>query len=557
VADHHGRSVTSFSATASGEPDLDLWERFRQVWPVGRPFGDDAVSRWILAERTPLVLDDYAESPFCDPVVLAAFGARSLIALPLLHGDRVVGVMTIDRTEVRAFSAPEVRLAVSLAETIAPLVERARVRDETEAELRQAEAQVEIARSLSSTLELKPLLKVIAQQAARACGMDRCSVFLYRDGRLVPVMSQYADGHTDADLWEMFKTQVSGWVDVPVVDEAAETRAPVIVNDTQNDPRVPPAVRQFRGRRMLALPLMRPDKMVGVLGLEYVDRDRPILAAQVNLGMTIGTQIALALENARLLGEAQAAAEALRAKNAELDSFVYTVSHDLKSPLVTIQGMAALVLEEHGATLDDTTRRYVERIELNTRHMEHLLVDLLALSRIGRETREPEEIDLAGLVAGVLAELDEPLRARDIAVTVGPLPRLTAVRVELEQVMRSLLTNAVKYIGAGPSPAIEVGAVDRGAVVECWVRDSGIGIDPAYQDKIFDLFQRLREVQAEGTGIGLAIARKIVDAAGGRIWVESAPGAGSTFRFTWPKAGRDGGLARVSRGAPGPSSPPR
>jgi signal transduction histidine kinase len=557
VADHQGRSVTSFSATATGAPDPGLWERFRAVWPAGRTLADDAVSRWIVAERTTLVLDDYAESPFCDPTVRDAFGVRSLIALPLLHDARVVGVMTVDRTEVRPFSAAEVRLAVSLAEALAPLVERARVRDETEAELRQAEAQVEIARSLGSTLELKPLLRVIAQQAARACGMDRCSVFLYRGDRLVPAMSQYADGHTDRTLWEMFRTRASGWAEsVPVVEEAARTRAPVIVNDTQTDPRVPPAVRQFRGRRMLALPLMRSDTMVGVLGLEYVDEDRPIRPAQVHLGTTIGTQIALALENARLLGEAHAAADALRAKNAELDSFVYTVSHDLKAPLVTIKGMAALVGEQ-AVGLDDASRRYVRRIELNIRHMEQMLGDLLALAQIGREGRVREEVELAEVVARVLAEQAEPIGARGIAVTVGALPRVAAVRVEIEQVMRNLITNAVKYLGPGPSPAIEVGGVDRGDEVECWVRDNGIGIDPAYQAKIFDLFHRLREVDAEGTGVGLAIVKKIVDAAGGRLWVESARGAGSTFRFTWPQPGRAGAGARLTRGGPGPSSPRR
>jgi signal transduction histidine kinase len=279
--------------------------------------------------------------------------------------------------------------------------------------------------------------------------------------------------------------------------------------------------------------------MVGVLALEYIDEDRPIRPAQVTLGMTIGTQIALALENARLLDEAQAAAEALRAKNVELDSFVYTVSHDLKSPLVTIQGMAGLVLEEHGAGLDETGRRYVKRIETNIRHMEELLIDLLALAHIGRQARDPEDVDLDALVAGVLAELAGPISDRGVAVTVGSLPPLRAVRVELEQVMRNLIANAVKYIGDGPAPAIEVGAADRGNAFEVWVRDNGIGIDPAYHDKVFDLFQRLREVNAEGTGIGLAIVKKIVDAAGGRAWVESVRGEGSTFRFTWPKPGRN------------------
>jgi signal transduction histidine kinase len=399
----------------------------------------------------------------------------------------------------------------------------------------QVEAQVEIARSLSSTLELEPLLKALAQQAARACEMDRCSVFLYRGERLVPVMSQFADGRVDPDLGKMFKArEAEGFVRVPFLDEAVATRAPIVVDDAQTDPRIPVSLRNFRGRRILALPLMRPDKVVGVLTLAYVDRDRPIRPAQINLGMTIGSQIALALENWRLLAETRSQAAALREKNVELDSFIYTVSHDLKAPLMTIQGMSSLVLEEHAAGLDEEGRHYLERIQANTEHMERLILDLLALSRIGREGRSAEKVHLGELVDEVLVDLTELLRERGIKVVMEDLATVWAVRGQMEQVLRNLVTNAIKYMGDAPSPTIEIGTLDRGAELECWVRDTGIGIDAAYHERVFEVFQRLKEVEAEGSGVGLTIAKKIVQAGGGRIWVESARGQGSTFRFTWP-----------------------
>jgi signal transduction histidine kinase len=245
-------------------------------------------------------------------------------------------------------------------------------------------------------------------------------------------------------------------------------------------------------------------------------------------------QAQLALENARLLREAQDAAEAMRAKNAELDSFVYTVSHDLKAPLVTIQGMAGLLATDHAPSLDSEGRRYLERIDVNARRMEGLLLDLLSLARVGREAREPEEVALATVVDELAAELAPAIRARGITLTVGSLPTMWAVRVQLEQLLRNLLTNAVKYMGDTPTPAIEVGAAGRGSTVEVWVRDTGIGIDHAYHERIFEIFQRLKQISADGTGVGLAIVKKIVERVGGRIWVESAPGEGSTFRFTWP-----------------------
>jgi signal transduction histidine kinase len=143
-------------------------------------------------------------------------------------------------------------------------------------------------------------------------------------------------------------------------------------------------------------------------------------------------------------------------------------------------------------------------------------------------------VALADVVDDVLAELTESLRTRGIKVTVADLPTVPAVRVELEQVLRNLLSNAVKYMGDTPAPAIEIGATARGTTVEVWVRDTGIGIDAAYHDRVFEIFQRLKQISADGTGVGLAIVKKIVERAGGRIWVESTQGEGATFRFTWP-----------------------
>jgi signal transduction histidine kinase len=119
-------------------------------------------------------------------------------------------------------------------------------------------------------------------------------------------------------------------------------------------------------------------------------------------------------------------------------------------------------------------------------------------------------------------------------VSVGALPAVWGVRIHVEQVIGNLLANAVKYLGETAAPTIEVGGEVQEGMVACFVGDNGIGIDPAYHAKVFEIFQRLGDVSAEGTGVGLAIVRKIVEGAGGRVWVESAKGAGATFRFTWP-----------------------
>jgi signal transduction histidine kinase len=225
-------------------------------------------------------------------------------------------------------------------------------------------------------------------------------------------------------------------------------------------------------------------------------------------------------------------------KNAELDSFVYSVSHDLKAPLVTIQGLAGMLLEDCGARLDHHGRYLLQRITASTEHMESLIGDLLALSRIGREAQPPGPVDVGGIVREIVEDVAPAVRER-VAVRIDPLPEVWAIPTHVEQVFANLVSNAVKYLGDRPDPAIEIGAVDHPAAVEFYVRDTGIGIDPKYHAKVFEIFQRLCETEAEGTGVGLAIVKKIVDAYGGRIWIESESGCGATFRFTWPRTGAE------------------
>jgi signal transduction histidine kinase len=257
------------------------------------------------------------------------------------------------------------------------------------------------------------------------------------------------------------------------------------------------------------------------------------------------------LEEAR--NQAECANRRLQAKNAELDSFVYSVSHDLKAPLVAVDGFAGMLAEDYGDRLDDEGRQHLGRLQACAQQMAHLIQDLLALSRIGRESRPAEPVRLDELVAAFRSEAGPRLDSRGIEVVVRETGVLWGVRSQLEQVTRNLLGNAAKYMGDTPRPLVEVGVLERGALLECYVRDNGIGIDPRYHDKVFEIFQRLQDVEVEGTGVGLAIVKKIVEGVGGRIWVESDPGKGSTFRFTWP-AGP--GREPVSGGGPaGPDVP--
>ena len=225
----------------------------------------------------------------------------------------------------------------------------------------------------------------------------------------------------------------------------------------------------------------------------------------------------------------------LEAKNAELERFTYTVSHDLKGPLITIQGFVGLLERDVAAGDTERTKDDLSRIHAAAGHMESLLGDLLELSRIGRVANPPTEVSLADVAREAVDALAETIARRGARVEIADgLPVVFADRPRLVEVLQNLVENAVKFSGDRPEPVVEIGMREDGGRAVLFVRDDGIGIDQAYTDKVFGLFDQL-DPGVPGTGAGLAIARRIVEVHGGRIWVESdGVGQGSTFCFTLP-----------------------
>lgn len=239
----------------------------------------------------------------------------------------------------------------------------------------------------------------------------------------------------------------------------------------------------------------------------------------------------------RLLGE-------LATRNAELQSFAHAVSHDLKAPIVTIQGFTRALKEDFGSALTAQADTYLTYMNEAAIKMVRLINDLLELSRIGNVNESRSNVSMQDATHEALASLKPQIEAREIAVHVQTdLPVVWGDRNRLVQVMDNLLTNAAKYIGPdNPSPLIEVGCREEDGAPVFFVRDNGIGIEPEDFERIFHSFERLangRKV-GEGTGMGLAIVKRILEAHGGRIWLESEPGQGATFFFTLPNQEANG-----------------
>jgi light-regulated signal transduction histidine kinase (bacteriophytochrome) len=230
-------------------------------------------------------------------------------------------------------------------------------------------------------------------------------------------------------------------------------------------------------------------------------------------------------------------AQELARINAELEDFTHSVSHDLKEPLRGIEAFAGFLAEDYGDKLDEQGQRYVGVLRDSAVRMKDLIDDLLQLSRIGRTAIEYVEMPIGAMVEDIGLELSYTLQEKNVDLRINTgLPTVACDRVRIREVFTNLISNAVKY-NDKPQPVIEIACAQDNGFYTFSVKDNGIGIEEQYHDKIFRIFQRLhRREEYEGTGVGLTICKKVVEAHGGTIWVESQPGEGTTFLFTIPKS---------------------
>ena len=291
----------------------------------------------------------------------------------------------------------------------------------------------------------------------------------------------------------------------------------------------------------LGVPLISKGRVIGILSVQSIQIDA-YSPEQIRLVEAITVQAALAIDKATLLDQLQYELTErkkligeLEDKNAELERFTYTVSHDLRSPLVTIRGFLGMLQKDLRENKADKAQNDIQRISSAADKMDTLLSELLELSRVGRIVNPPEVIDLTELIHDALDTVKVRLTSKDVEVSVQPcLPQVRGDRTRLRELFENLLDNAVKYMGNQSVPTIEIGVRDDEQQV-IFVRDNGIGIEPKHHESIFGLFNKL-DIDSEGSGAGLAICKRIVETHGGRIWVESEGlGMGSAFCFTIPQ----------------------
>lgn len=399
----------------------------------------------------------------------------------------------------------------------------------------QLQTGAEVSRAASSILELDKLLPTVVELIRNHFDYYYVGIFLVDDSRKWAILSA-ATGEMGRQMissnhrLEIGDSSMVGWcishgqarIALDVGEDAVRFRNPYL-----------PLTRSE-----IAFPLISRGEVIGAMTIQS---ELPSAFSRVDITalQAMADQVANAIKNARFFTERADLIKELEGRNAELERFTYTVSHDLKSPLVTIRGFLGFLRED--AQSGDATRfdKDMGRIANAADRMQALLNDLLELSRVGRISNPPEDIPFAQIVKEATDLVLGPSEETKIKFEVQTdLPAIHGDHPRLVEVMQNLISNAIKFIGDQSEPRIEIGTkgFDRDGKPLFFIRDNGIGIEPQYHERIFGLFNRL-DPNINGTGIGLTLVRRIIELHGGRIWVESQPGNGATFFFTLPPAG--------------------
>jgi len=473
-------------------------------------------------------------------------GQRTTLCVPLLREGAPIGTIMLRRTEARRFLDKQVTLLKTFADQAVIAIENVRLFKELQARtaaltrsVEQLTALGEVGRAVSSTLDLGTVLTTIVSRAVELSGLDGGVVFEYDED--AEEFIQRAEIETAGALAEARRTtrirKGEG-----VVGRTAITLDPVQVPDITvpgaYEGRLRENMIESGLRAILAVPMVREDRLIGCLG---VTRNRPgeFPAETIELLRTFATQSALAIQNARLFRELADKSHQLEVASQHKSEFLANMSHELRTPLNAIIGFSEVLSERMFGDLNAKQDEYLKDIYASGQHLLSLINDILDLSKIeaGRMELELTDFDLPMALDNALTLVRERAGRRGIALHTNVDERLGEIQADerkIRQVVLNLLSNAIKFTPEGGR--IEVGAVAKDGFVEVSVSDTGVGIAPDDHEAVFDEFRQVgtAEKKAGGTGLGLTLSRKFIELHGGRIWVQSQVGVGSTFTFTIP-----------------------
>jgi len=480
---------------------------------------------------------------------------RTIIGAPMLVDDEVIGVLSAWRVRVDPFSDRDGELLTDFAAQAAVAVRTAGLVRELEArrveleargaelgtKVEQLEALREVGEVVSSSLDLEEVLTAIVTNAARLSGTDGGSILEFDpDAEEFRVRIAYG---TTAEVIDALRRMRLGLHDT-LIGRAALRRTPLQVPDlaVRADDVHLRTLRDAGWRSLVAVPMLRGERIVGAL---VVRRRTPGVVEEETCEFlqTFASQSALAISNAQLYRRLEQQTAELAIVSQHKSEFLASMSHELRTPLNAIIGFSEVLLERMFGDLNERQDEYLRDILSSGKHLLALLNDILDLSKVeaGQMTLEPTQVAVLPLLEGCVGLVRERATRHGLAVQVlvdDDVDHVEADELRLRQVLLNLLTNAVKFTPDGGR--IVLRATRVGDEVEITVADTGVGIPEQDRERIFESFQQGERSQgvSEGTGLGLTLTRRIVQLHGGRLWLSSDVGRGSTFGFTMPAGSR-------------------
>lgn len=381
---------------------------------------------------------------------------------------------------------------------------------------------------------LEGVLKRIAERAGSVLNVDLCLVLLWNKR-----IGCWNVGAASGDWHESLRGSVMIREETPIAFQAFTSGAPQVAEDLAGRPEPVIHIRdRFGGKSLLSVPLRGPEEPFGVLAVAPTKEKRLFTDLDIRLTQQFADLAAIAILNARLYEGAQQRGEGLESRLKQLERYAADMAHDLKGPARRMAEVASLLQMDYKGRFDERADRYLEWVRENGQQLMARIEEVLRLARIGTVQETVEPVDPAEVVRDVLKGCAEHIERLGAKVRVTDrFPKLACNRVHLFQVLDNLVRNTIKFSTEGRSPELEIGVRGTGQETLIFVRDNGIGIPPADRERIFEPFERLGHKEAHGTGIGLAIVKKIIELYQGRVWVESEPGKGATFYFTLPLFG--------------------
>ncbi|MFC4426076.1 GAF domain-containing protein [Deinococcus navajonensis] len=531
------------------EPEGEAWQLRTQVGRADMPDVQAALEAG-LPFRTPHLLQPWlsGEPHFEDGVDLSSepggerrTGTGATVTLPVHVGGQVRGVLAFALADIRHWSGEDravletvgrqLTLALERAEQTGRLAEQ---NAELDARTRALEGFAHLTRDLGLDDDPYALIRR-AQQVVLSLLPHGYAVYFEPEGARWVLRAQTGELRSEA-------LQAVADAGLPY-DKAHNLLTPYTTGEPyyqdqyahDTDNLVHELVAHLGASA--TLPVLVGGQPLGVFAVVLFDKMRPWSGAERAVLETVVRSLGLALERARGVAELARRTQELARSNAELEQFAYIASHDLQAPIRAVTSFAGIIERRYSPALDDRGRLYLRQIMESGEHMKRLVDDLLTYSRVHTERRALQPTDAAVVFDAVAQRLEAAHESTGARITRGALPTVMSDAQQLDQLLQNLISNGLKYRREGVAPQVHVSATRLGRYWRFAVRDNGIGIEPEYRERIFVIFQRLHgREQYEGTGIGLAVCKKIVDLHGGELWVESTPGEGSTFFLTLPAA---------------------